>query len=731
MENKNRKPAALRCTAAVFAVLMCASSLSGCLYMTGEKDDGPVVFPHQPIDTSAYTYSEPEDNPASNLWQSLMDTPTSSDGIDYTDEYYDNRVQDGFVFRALFGEENRDKAFIFGYHGTEEEITLPNTLGGLTVTGVGISAFEGCSALRSVTIPEGYTEIGSTAFKNCTALEEINIPQSVALIGQSAFWGCSSLKSIVLPEKITAVDGWIFCGCTSLEEVVLPDTISTIGHEAFRDCTSLKKITIPDSVTAIESLAFTGCTSLESVVMGKGVTELKNSLFSGCSSLFDVTFNGDVTIIGQGTFKNCGFTEFVIPDGVEKVDYNTFNGCEKLERLYIPASVCEFYSSALQNTPALKSVEVDADNAALYSDDGVLYSRDGSLLKYPTSRSGGYVIPDGINSISGYSFAQCKALSSIEIPDSVTSIAKSAFEGTSITSVSIPESVSTIGQGAFTDCPELKSVTIGNGSVEIYDSAFANCPALESIDIAESARYTVSDSMLIDAEQKALVAVFGSSGTLTVPEGIVTLMRSCASGSSITELVLPSTVETIGHSAFAQCESLSKISFGGSEQIIDTSAFKGCTSLKNVELPDSVTTLGQMAFADCSALENIRLSEGLTLLDFNVFQNCTALKELIVPNSIVKINRPCDGCTALSRLILSDNLEEIASDAFRQCAALRELYFPAGVDFTTSSFDYSAIEQIYYGGSKRDWQLGFRVTSGYDYSLDDVEFIYDAQRPTE
>ncbi|MGN0551439.1 MAG: leucine-rich repeat domain-containing protein, partial [Acutalibacteraceae bacterium] len=142
-------------------------------------------------------------------------------------------------------------ASIIRYTGSASTLTIPSTIDGVTVTGIGARVFRGRKSLTSVTIPDSVTSIGQEAFAFCTSLKSITIPDSVTIIGDSAFYSCESLTSITIPDSVTTIGDGAFEDCTSLASITIPDSVTTIGEDTFRYCTSLKSITIPDSVTSI------------------------------------------------------------------------------------------------------------------------------------------------------------------------------------------------------------------------------------------------------------------------------------------------------------------------------------------------------------------------------------------------------------------------------------------------------------------------------------------------
>ena len=150
------------------------------------------------------------------------------------------------------------------------------------VTQIGDEAFNECSSLTSITIPNSVTSIGNNAFESCRGLTSITIPDSVTNIGGGAFAGCHNLKSITIPNSVTSIGDSAFFNCMDLTKITIPDSVTKIGSCVFSGCISLTKITIPDHVTSIEHGAFMYCKALQSVTY-KGTTytnktELMNAL---------------------------------------------------------------------------------------------------------------------------------------------------------------------------------------------------------------------------------------------------------------------------------------------------------------------------------------------------------------------------------------------------------------------------------------------------------------------
>ena len=444
---------------------------------------------------------------------------------------------------------------------------------------------------------------------------------------------------------------------TNLEipSVINGDSVKVIDREAFEGCQSIKTVTIPDSIISIGMYAFCDCTSLTSVTIGNSVRSIADSAFRGCTSLKNIN----------------------IPDSVESIDNLAFSGCTNLTSLTIPNSVTSIGNGVFFDCENLVSIEVANDNMNYTSISGILFSKNKTeLIQYPAAKTDStYIIPDGVTRID-YAFGSCKNLTSVTIPDSVTSIGDHAFNGcTSLTNKTIPNSVTSIGNYSFSGCTNLINITIPDSVTSIGDNAFYKCE-------------------------------------------------------SLTDIIIPNSVISIGYSAFSDCSGLANIAISDSVTSIGVSAFSGCISLKSIEvsdnnknyasvdgvlfnkdaselitypagkpndiyeIPNSVMNIGDGAFFACTSLKSIEVSdnnENYTSVDGVLF-NKDKSKLITYPagksndtyeisNSVTSIgDHAFTGCVSLKSVTIHDSVTSISDGAFFDCEGLKDVYYTSTED---------------------------------------------------
>ncbi len=292
------------------------------------------------------------------------------------------------------------------------------------------------------------------------------------------------------------------------------------------------------------------------------------------------------------------------------------------------------------------------------------------------------VIPNSVTEIGYKAFEDCSGLTSITIGDSVTSIGNEAFKGCSaLTSVIIPNSVTTIGNEAFYGCSSLNSLTIGSGVTSIANNAFRNCNGLNSIVV--DAGNTVYDSRnncnaLIETAYSILIQ--GCNNTV-IPNTVTEIGNYAFSDcSGLTSIAIPNSVISMGSYAFNNCSGLTSVTIGSGVTSIGDQVFRNCTSLTSVIFSNNVTSISDGAFYGCSGLTSVTIPNSVTSIGGCAFQNCSGLTSVTIPNSVTSIGeyafRDCSGLTSVT---IPNSVTTIGSEAFEGCSGLISVTIPSSI----------------------------------------------------
>ena len=326
-------------------------------------------------------------------------------------------VVDGIYYKV---DENNTASVIKGNRTYSGDIVIPAYVNydGKTynVTSIDEYAFQSCSGLTSVTIPNSVTSIGDFAFIGCSGLTSLLIPNSVTSIGDFAFIGCSGLTSLLIPSNVTSIGSWTFYNCRGLTSVTIPNSVTSIGDLAFWDCRGLTSVTIPNSVTYIGNSVFRNCSGLASVKVESG--NIKYDSRNNCNAIIEKS--------SQTLIVGCKNT--IIPNSVTSIGDYAFYGCNGLTSVTIPKSVTSIGLYAFENCSGLVSVKVESGNIKYDSrnDCNAIIEKSSQTLIAGCKNT---IIPNGVTTIGEHAFSGCDGLTSVTIPNSVTSIGKGAFYG--------------------------------------------------------------------------------------------------------------------------------------------------------------------------------------------------------------------------------------------------------------------------------------------------------------
>ena len=400
----------------------------------------------------------------------------------------------------------------------------------------------------------------------------------------SGFGSCKD-TNLVIPsysesgDRVTAIGNYAFGGDSqrfNVTSIVIPEGVTAIGNYAFNDCTALVSVVIPEGVISVGERAFNGCISLVRVAFPDSMVSLGRSAFCYCTSLIELRF-------GKGLESYGG--DILFPEN------------------------------------CLESIIVDKDNPYFHSAGNCLIRTESKTLILGCRNS---IIPaDGSVTIIANeafeAFYGCKGLTSIVIPECITTIGPDAFYNCDgLTSIIIPNSVQSIGSRAFASCEKLTSIVIPDGVKSIPYEAFYFCTSLKSVKIPDS------------------VTSIGH--------------RAFFGCRNLTELLIPDTVTSIGEQAYNECTGL--IQKEGGVWYVG-SWVVGCDqSVTTVTLRGQVVGIIDRAFQKCNLLTSITLSDGVAFIGEYVFFGCTSLTSVSLPGSVTHIGSDvfynCDGLTDIT-----------------------------------------------------------------------------------
>ncbi len=683
---------------------------------------------------------------------------------------------DGIVFQYV---ENGGYYTVTDYVGEERYVVVPPQVGSVPVKSISDGAFGACYNIKSIVISEGIASIGKNTFWACYSLAFVSIPSTVDEMGENQFEACGSLETVIcylespgdnwnenwnsnssadagfyflpdpscyaeiadgqaydlyldgtqthvlVPAKynekqvvsvrsasnsnlkgvyildggVTSVTTGAFANCTSLSFVRLPKQLSVFQSGAFENCSSLKKITIPEGITEIKATTFKGCTSLEEIKFSSPITLIGIGAFSDCTSLKKINLSDGLTSIGTSAFKNCAsLTSMTIPATVVGIGADAFFGCTSLATIYF------------------RGIEIpDEWDPSWLGDCGANVEKDAKNLSFQLSDDETYYIVSGMGNYEG---------NVVVIPEE--------YRGLPVKSVEYLGYYSLI----YTEPGTGIQLMISKNVTSIADNAFADWMTLETVWVdSGNPIYYSEGNAVVEKETKTLLV---GTGTTVIPgDGSVLHIADNAfyNNHIITEISIPSGIQTIGNKAFCGCIRLESVYIPATVTSIGDSAFcntgfetsfevaagnpcyfekdgclvetdtktliavnKSCiiptdgsvTAIGNdvfaywgettVIIPDAVTSLGDRVFSQ-SAVVDVFVPDSVKTIGNYAFYNCYGLKTVRGCVGVESIGDAAfSGCELLENPVFSENLKSIGMDAFANCRSLTRLVLPASVE---------------------------------------------------
>ena len=268
-------------------------------------------------------------------------------------------------------------------------------------------------------------------------------------------------------------------------------------------------------------------------------------------------------------------------------------------------------------------------------------------------------LPNTITTIGEWGFNGCEKLASINIPSGITAIPHDCFHGcSSLISIELPSTVATIGKQAFRNCLKLTSINIPNGVTEIPECCF-ECTSLTTLELPNTIT-TIGEKAFYRCEKLQ---------SINIPDGIKEIPESCFYNCSLTSIEIPNTVTSIGEEAFNGCSKLTSINIPDGIKEIPNYCFYNCISLQSIEIPNTVTNFGNGAFNRCSKLTSINIPNGIKEIPNDCFGSCSSLTSIEIPSTVTSFGSGAfNGCSKLTSINIPSGITEIPSTCFSYCS---------------------------------------------------------------
>ena len=523
----------------------------------------------------------------------------------------------------------------FEYCSNLQSVTLPNS-----ITSINSYAFSYCTKLGSVNLPEGLTTISLYAFRSCN-LSSITIPSTVTTMGNNVFEGnplvsviwnpvncsfnggsnapfynaTSKITSFTFGDQVQTIPGYLCKNMSLLDTIVIPASVTSLGTYAFAYCSNLKSINLPVTQKSLPSSFLEGCSSLESIELPATLTTIGTDAFYGCNKLARIHLHEGITTINQHAFYNCKLDSLTIPSTVTTMGNNVFEGNPLVSVVWNPVN-CSF--SGGSNAPFYNATS----KITSFTFGDQVQTIPGYLCKN-MSLLDTIVIPASVTSLGTYAFAYCSNLKSINLPVTQKSLPSSFLEGcSSLESIELPATLTTIGTDAFYGCNKLARIHLHEGITTINQHAFYNCK-LDS---------------------------------LTIPSTVTTMGNNVFEGNPLVSVVwnpVNCSVSSGNYAPFVNATSkISSFTFGEQVQNIPGYLCKSMSLLDTIAIPASVTSIGTYAFAFCTGFKKFEFPQGITTIASSVLEGCTGLQDVVIPASVTNIYQ----------------------DAFYNCSGLMSIY---------------------------------------------------------
>ena len=474
-----------------------------------------------------------------------------------------------------------------------------------------------------------------------------------------------NMEEVIIPEGIVVISEFAFKNNSNVKKVVLPNSVTTIGKDAFYGCTNMENINIPNSVISLGDSAFSKCTSLKSITLPQSIQFVGDDVFGNCTSLETITVSKGVPLNNVTMLEGTEWLNIEREKGLVIINDILLDGTNCEGKVVIPSKVKQIGEGAFYQARYITSVTIPDSVTSI-----------GSYAFKECSRLTKVIMGKGVKSIGHFTFFGCRKLETITVPDTIESIGQSAFEKTIwIENQRKKNPLVIIGTILIDGKTAEKKVVIPSKVKVINELAFEYNEKITSIDLGEVE--TVGFAAFLECTNLSSVVfskkltslpehMFDGCASLnkvTVPNHIKSISTAFIK-SGIVSITLPKNLSKIDDGAFFECEKLVSIKIPNTVKEIGEKAFVRCWSLKQIVIPDSVKKLGISAFQGCISLEKVTLSKNLSELMDGTFENCSKLTTIELPSRITTLgNRTFYYCD-LKKIVLDKNIKSVGGKCF-------------------------------------------------------------------
>lgn len=625
------------------------------------------------------------------------------------------------------------------------------------------------SRITHIDIGTNVSEIKSYAFQYCTSVKELVVPESVKSVGDFVFSKMHSLENIYINStfKISSFysNPSVFTDAGSTSPIGLTihlgGNIDTIPEKMFKSSLHLKKVVLPDSVTIIENYAFNSCSKLETVIGGKNVKTIGDYAFNSCSLLSEIPDMKAVESVGEKAFYNCSaVVDFKFLSVLHSIGKSAFEGCTSLKKITLGKNLTSISDFAFKNCTGTDTIFVSAQlddftnkshifSGCGTSSDGIRVVIGENIKVIPAyifyganyyigNYTQGYThfdytwpnivslhIGSNVEKINSWAFGACLYLKAVTGGGAVTTIESGAFNNcSSLAYFKFSDNIKTIGSLAFS-YSGFKEIILPEGLESLGLWAFEGCSSAQIISVPASVTYIDADRPVFSGcnSLKTLywnTNAFGSVDFSASPgyeiifgDNVTEIKSNLFDNTNVTKITLGKNVEKICDGAFQGCRYLETVNLNDKLTFIDNNAFYDCPiseiDLKNVEI------ISDYAFYGCSNISEVDLSRLIKIgisafgesgikavyapelrhISSYAFANSKQLASVNIPKIEYIDSYAFNGCESLSVLNLSKFISHIGNYAFGGCAGLKAVLVYSEEARKSSAFNYGTVLNYY------------------------------------